>query len=138
MMAQNVDVQYVSFYTAGSSALKVSPVIPLKTLTLPKKKQVKRFTLYLDPLALVAVTLALVMSVLLFVGVAQLTNAWEEAAAMASYVNMLQEENAALQTEYDQGIDLQVIEENALALGMVPTEDVTQVHIQIETQNVTP
>ena len=30
-MAQNVDVQYVSFYATGSSALKVTPVVPLKT-----------------------------------------------------------------------------------------------------------
>ena len=133
-MAQNVDVQYVSFYNAGSSALKVSPVIPLKTLTLPKKKKVKKVILYIDPLALVAVTLALVMTVLLSVGFVQLTNAWNEEAAMASYVDMLQAENAALQAEYDQGIDPQVIEENALALGMIPAEEVSQVHIQIESK----
>lgn len=137
-MAQNVDVQYVSFYTAGSSALKVSPAIPLKTLTVPKKKRVKRVMLFLDPLALAAVSLALVMTVLLSVGFAQLTNVWKEEAAMASYVNMLQAENIALQTQYDQGIDLQEIEENALALGLVPAEQITQVHIQLETQVTAP
>lgn len=137
-MAQDINVQYVSFYSAGSSALKVSPVVPLKTLTLPQKKKVKRVVIYMEPLALAAVVLALMMTVLLFVGFSQLTAARSNEEAMAAYVSMLQAENTALKAEYEQGLDLETIEENALALGMIPAEQAQQVHIQLEQQTKLP
>ena len=133
-MAQNVDVQYVSFYTSGSSALKVQPVAPLKPLVLPKQRKVKKLTLVINPLALAAISLALVMTILMSVGFAALTNARAEEAAMATYLNILHTENVTLQTEYAQGIDLQVIEDNALALGLVPAEQAAQVQIQVNTE----
>ncbi|MBO5868569.1 MAG: hypothetical protein J6Q54_06660 [Oscillospiraceae bacterium] len=137
-MAQNVDVQYVSFYATGSSALKVTPVVPLKTEVLPKQRKVKKLTLFIDPMAVAAISLALVMSILLGVGITELNNVRQEEANMASYLNILQTENVTLQEAYAQGLDLQMIEDNALALGMIPAEEAQQREIRLNAGDVNP
>ena len=132
-MAQRIDVRYVNFCTAGSSALKVAPAIPLKTLELPKKRRAKRITLRIDPVAAAGIVMAVVMSVLMTVGVCELVSARNSEVVMASYVDSLQQENAPLRTAYEEGCDLEDVERTALALGMVPAEQVQQVKIQVQT-----
>lgn len=51
---------------------------------------------------------------------------------MQAYVAHLQSENTRLQVQYEEGYDLEVVEEMALALGMVPEAQVR--HITLETQ----
>ena len=131
-MAQKVDVRYVSFYTGGSAAKKIAPVQPLKTIKLPCIKKLKRITLHIDPVATAGIIMAAVLMILLCVGVTQMQTARQETAQLAAYVDTLQTENAALRAEFNAGYDLETVEKTALALGMVPMEDVQRVSIQVQ------
>lgn len=130
-MAQRLDVQYVNCYCAGSSALKVAPAIPLETLELPRKRKVKKTVLYVDPVAYVGIVMAVVMTVLMAVGFAQLSNARREEAAMTAYVESLQQQNQELTAEFEAGYDLEQVEQVALALGMVPADQLEKVTVQM-------
>ena len=130
-MAQKVDVRYVSFYTGGSAAKKIAPVQPLKTIKLPRIKKFKRITLHIDPVATAGIVMAAVLMILLCVGVTQLQSARRETVQLAAYVDTLQTENAALRAEFDAGYDLETVEKTALALGMVPMDEVQHITIDM-------
>ena len=128
-MAQRLDVQYVQFHTEGSAARKVIPLAPLQTLKLPKIKKVKRLVLHIDPLAVAGICMAVLMIVLMLVGAAQLTTQRQQLNEMTLYVEDLRTENEILENRFDQKCDLEQIERTALALGMVPKEQVKHVRI---------
>ena len=139
-MAQRTDIRYIQFYTDGSAARKIAPVAPLKTIKLPKVKTQKRITVHLDPVAVLSIGMAIVMTVLIAVGMVQLNNARAEMQTMSAYVDNLRQENAQLQQSFSEGYDLEQIEQTALALGLVPMEQVKHVSVtlpQIE-QTVEP
>lgn len=131
-MAQQLDVRYVNFYTAGSSALKIAPAIPQETVTLPKKIKRKRLTLYIDPVAIAGILVAATMMILMTVGVVELATLRQDEVVMASYVDVLQTENESLREEYEAGYDPQEIEKTALALGMIPAEQAQRLSIRVE------
>ena len=128
-MARKPDVQYIRFYTDGSAARKVASVAPLKTIKLPKVKKQKKLLLYIDPVAIAGIAMAVIMLTLMAVGVMQLKTARQEMQTMAAYVSTLQEENASLQATFSEGYDLDQIEKTALALGLVPKEQVRHVTV---------
>ena len=139
-MAQRTDIRYIQFYTDGSAARKIAPVAPLKTIKLPKARKQKRITVHLDPVAVLSIGMAMVMTVLIAVGMVQLNNARAEMQSMSAYVDTLRQENAQLQQSFADGYDLEQIEQTALALGLVPVEQVKHVSVtlpQIE-QTVEP
>jgi hypothetical protein len=65
------------------------------------------------------------------IGVTSLISARSDEAVMAAYVNTLQTENNALQAEFEESLDLEELERNALALGMVPASHAEQIKIQV-------
>ncbi len=130
-MAKHPDVQYIRFYTDGSAAKKVAPVAPLHTIRLPQIKLRKKIVLHIDPVAICGIIMAAVMLVLMTVGAVQLQNARKELETMSSYVDVLQQENATLQTTLSNGYNVAEIERTALALGLVPKEQVKHVTIEL-------
>ena len=130
-MAQRTDIRYVQFYTDGSAARKLAPVAPLHTIKLPKVKKQKRITIAIDPIAFASLTMALVMTVLIVVGWVQLNNIKQEVQTMTAYVEVLQAENVQLQNTFLEGYDIEQIERTALALGMVPKEQVQHISVQL-------
>lgn len=130
-MARHPDVQYIRFYTDGSAARKTAPVAPLKTIKLPRVRKHKRIVLHIDPIAISGIIMAAVMLILMLVGVAQLTAARQELQTMQTYVQTLQQEQATLEVTYHEGYDLEAVEKTALALGLVPKEQVRHVTIQV-------
>ena len=130
-MAQHFEVQYVNFYCAGSSALKVAPVKPLETLELPRKKsvKVKKTVLRVDPLACAGILMAAVMMVLMVVGFTQLNSLQTEGAEMSAYVDTLRMENEELKTQFENGYNLEEVESVALALGMVPENQLRHISV---------
>lgn len=129
-MAQQLEVRYVNYYCAGSSALKVAPAIPQKKLAIPRKKKVRNRVIHIDPVAYAGIAMAVLMTVFMFVGFAQLNAAQKEEIAMASYVETLRQENKELTATFEAGYDLAQVEEVALALGMVPANDLKKVIIE--------
>lgn len=130
-MAPKLDIQYIQFYTDGSAAKKVAPVAPLKTIRLPKIQIKKKLVLHIDPVALCGILMAGIMFVLMTVGVFQLRAARQEAKIMSDYVQTLQQENVELYTTLSDGYDIQQVRQTALALGMVPKEQVRHVSIDL-------
>ena len=128
-MAQQLDVRYVNFYCAGSGALKVDTVFPLKTSVLPRKAKAKKIVVHIDPIALAGIMMAAIMTILLAVGFAQLSQARTQELAMASYVATLQEENEKLTDTFENNCDFERVEEVALALGMVPKEQLQTITV---------
>ena len=137
-MAQRVDIQYVQFYTQGSAARKVAPAISVHTGALPQVRKHKRKNLYVDPVAVIGIAVAVCMLVMMLAGVSQLKQAQRNTIAMEQYVEQLREENKQLQVRFDEGCDLDAIEKTALALGMVPGESVenTMIHVEVPQEPV--
>ena len=137
-MAQRLDIQYVQFCTDGNAARKLAPAQPLDTMKLPKvqKHKQKQAVLRIDPFAMAGIVLSVVMVVLMIVGTVELISAREDAAAMASYSQYLQEENAQLNQQYRDSYDLDEVQRTALALGMVPKSEAPHVTMEIPQSNV--
>lgn len=130
-MAQRINVQYVQFYTGGSAAKRVAPAISVHTGALPMPKKRKVHRIYVDPVATLGILVAVSMLIMMAVGVSQLRAEQTETAAMVEYVEQLQGENVALQAQYDEECDLEMVEKTALALGMIPRQDAPHVSIEI-------
>ena len=135
-MARQPDIQYIRYYTDGSAARKVAPLAPLKTLKLPKIRLKKRITLHIDPLAIAGIFMAVVMTVLMAAGIANLNAASQELQTMESYVQTLTEENAQLRQTFREGYDLEEVKTTALALGFVPKDQVKHITIRIPPEPV--
>ena len=131
-MAQRLEIQYVQFYTQGSAARQVTPAISRDTGALPKMKKRKAKCICIDPVAIFGMAVAVCLFVMMMVGVAQLNKEQERTAEMEQYVQMLTQENAVLQAQFDAECDLEAIAETALALGMVPAEKVALTVISVE------
>ena len=130
-MARQPDIQYIRYVTEGSAARKVAPVVPLKTMRLPRIKINKRITLHIDPLAFAGIFMSAVMIVLMAVGVMQLNQAQIQLQNMESYVQELEQENVQLRDTFEQGYDVDQIERTALALGLVPKEQVEHISVRV-------
>ena len=132
-MAQKHDILYVNFYTDGSAARKLAPAFPAAQ---PRKggsaKRKKKTVIFLDPVAVCSLIVAAVLLISMAVGLTQLQSAQAEAAAMESYLEQLTAENERLAQEFDSQVDLETVEKTALAMGMVPKDQVKSVNIQVQ------
>lgn len=139
-MARQLDVKYIRLYTDGSAARKVEMPQPRKVAKKPALRKKKKIILHVDPVATLGIVVAVVMLLLMGAGVQNLRQAQHDAAVMESYVQTLQQENAQLQQTYDSGYDLERVEQTALALGMVPVEQVQQmqIHVSVPEPEVQP
>lgn len=128
-MARRPDVQYVQFYTDGSAARKLELVQP----QIPRKKPVHRKhhrkcrVIRIDPVAVAGVVLSFVMLIMMWSGIQDLRAARAERTQMENYVHALTAENAVMQSTVDEGYDLETVKTQALALGMVPAEEVEHI-----------
>ena len=130
-MARINQVQYVSFYTAGSAAYKFDPKPEAKKKAkLPKYSRKKRIVLRVDPVAVIGVCVAMVMLVMMVSGLVQLGQINRQSQQMQDYVTRLETENVKLEAEYKAGYDLEEIRQIALAMGMVPADQVQKVPLQ--------
>lgn len=130
-MARYPDVQYIRFRTDGSAARKVEVATPIKTMRLPRVKHRKCVTLRIDLLALTAITMTVMMAVLILVGFSRLHAAEQQTEQMQTRVDALQEENIALNDYFWENCDLDNVERTAMALGLVPREQVTHITIRL-------
>ena len=53
---------------------------------------------------------------------------------MTDYLYELESENVVLEAQYESQIDLEAVEERALALGMIPIEEARHITIQIQSR----
>lgn len=128
------DIQYITqFYTPGSEARQLAPQAePRKNRpAVPKYVKRKQVKLYVDPVALCSVVVAVAILVLMFSAVWQFANVCAAHEAMQSRLMELRDENALLEHSYRSGYDLDEVEAQARALGMVPVSEVQHIRVTV-------
>ena len=126
MASSKPEIQYVRFCTDGSAARQPvwEPAPKKKKKNLPKPAVRKKIDLYLDPLAMVGLLLAVVMVFLMTVGAMQLYRAQVREQALQRYIQSLEEEKDALEEKYRDSYDLEQVRLIAESMGMVPRSQV--------------
>lgn len=131
-MTQKPKIQYVGqFYVHGTAARKLEePKKQAKTrLPLAKLQQVEK--IYVDPVALVGIAVAVFMLVVMMMGTVQIWEDWAEYDRMDDYVSELKYTNGELTREYHSKYDLEDIRMKATALGLVPKADVETMTVTV-------
>ena len=123
--------RYVQFYTSGSAAVKVAVQDEQTWAPLPEPKPRKKIAIYVDPVAALGCIVAVCMLLLMAVGINQLNKARREVVTLERYVAQLTAENHALEETYSASYNPDVVYQQALDLGMIPVEDVTERHIYV-------
>ena len=132
-MAKKPEIQYVGqFYVYGSEAQVVAPK-KRKQFQLPKPRiELEKIEkIYVDPVALIGLAVAVVMLVCMVVGACQISSCWQEYEQMSHYLSELQRENARLEHSYHISYDLEDVEAKALAMGMVPVEEIPRMSVRV-------
>ena len=131
-MARQPEVQYIRYYTDGSAARKPEPILPkIRKTVLPKVMPKIQQVIYVDPLALGGIIVSAIMLVLMIVGCVRVFDTRAQLQQMEAYVTSLEAQNRQMQTEYDEKVDIDEIREYAVALGLVPIDQVQQYTIHI-------
>ena len=134
-MAMQPDIQYVPFcYVDGSTARKVQRQPQKKASAAPvqNRRRAKQKVIAVDPVAIGGILVALAMLVMMLVGFVQYNICQEQTRLMQDYVTSLQLENAQLQQNFDDSIDMDYVQDVADALGMVPAQNAQQIHIDVQ------
>lgn len=126
-MAQKAKIQYIGqFYVHGSEAraLELEQQRKQAKTKLPLAKLEKIEKIYVDPVALVAIGVAVLLLAVMIFGAIQLQQDWLVYQQMHDYVTDLKVENTQLAHIYQGGYDLEDVRMKALAMGMVPKSEV--------------
>ena len=133
-MNQKPKIQYVGqFYVHGSEArqLQLQEEKRQAKTRLPLARIQKIEKIYVDPVALVGIAVAVVMLVTMVLGAVQLKRDWDQYERVSAYVSELKKENARLNHAYRLSYDLKDIEAKALAMGMVPKNELETMAVTV-------
>ena len=125
-MVQKPKIQYIGqFYVHGSEAKKVeTKELPKKPKTqLPKAKVEQVKNVYVDPVAICGMAVAVILAVVMVFGAARIGQAWDQYEVMAGYTSDLRYENIRLTREYRGKYNLEDIRAAAENMGMIPLEE---------------
>lgn len=133
-MVQKPKIQYIGdFYVHGSEARKLQleqQRRQAKTkLPLARLQQIEK--IYVDPVAFVGIAVAVFMLVVMLVGALQIKDDWAQYDQMSTYVSQLKKDNADLRKTYHESYDMEVVKTKALALGMVPKDQVNTMAVTV-------
>ena len=138
-MARKPEVQYV-YYTDGSAARALEPAI----LPSPRRNRARRYNtqvqeqqvVEIEVLPIVCIAVCAVMLAVMIFGVTQLREAYRMEAQLEAYVAQLEQTNAERLAEYESSIDIEAVEQKAVALGLVPIEQVQHMTIRVQKADV--
>ena len=140
-MPRKPEIQYIGqFYVHGSEAKKVEVQQPPRKnkSQLPGQQVRPTKNVYLDPVAICGMAVAVIMAVVLVFGAAQIGDAWDEYEVMAGYASDLRYENIRLSRQYHGKYDLEEIRVAALNLGMIPVEEAQTMALTVTMPEVEP
>ena len=133
-MEQKPVIQYVGqFYVYGSEVQagkkeerkEKRSILP----SLPKPK--REHCVYVDPVAVGGIAVAVMMLVVLVIGALQLRTAMEEYNEQMEILTAVKRENATLEHRYRTGLDLEDIQQRAEKMGMVPTAELEHKTVRV-------
>lgn len=133
-MTQKPKIQYVGqFYVYGSEAraleLQNQPKKPKTRLPLARLEKIEK--VYVDPVALIAMAVAVIMLVTMLIGVQQIQQDWDEYQVMAQRVHTLREINHTKTDEFRATYKLSEIRDKATTMGMIPKEEAQHMVVKI-------
>ena len=129
------DIQYVCYRYEGTAALQpqvVNAPVKVQNNAHPAIRRKKRKVLRINMVPVLAVLLTAVMLVCITVSMVRVKGMQAQEELLQQYIVSMEEENVTLQEQYRQGYDLEDIRQKALAMGMVPAEQVEQITIQVQ------
>lgn len=135
-MARQPDVQYIQMYNYGSTARKLAPRPQYRKSEYqlpeqqPRRKQVKQAVL--DPLSICAIAVACVMLVAMLIGMVRVGELSGRRQELEAYIDVLQEQRADLQKNYEGSYDLAEVEQRARQMGLVYGNEVFHVQMGAE------
>lgn len=133
-MVQKPKIQYIGqFYVHGSEArqLELEQQRKKAKTSLPLARLQKMEKIYVDPVALVGIAVAVVMLVVMMIGALQIRSDWAEYERVSAYVSQLKRENAEKTHEYRASYDLEDIRIKATAMGLVPKEELQTMTVTV-------
>ena len=132
-MEQKPVIQYVGqFYVYGSEVKAPKKKAQNAKVFLPKKpKTGKERRIYVDPVAVGGIVLAVAVLVALAVGAIQLTASMNQYNREVETLTELKRENAKLEHAYRTALDLDAVRERAEKLGMIPIDEAEQKTIRV-------
>ena len=133
-MNQKPKIQYVGqFYVHGSEARQIQQQEPRRqsrtVLPLTKIQAIEK--IYVDPVALIGIAVAVVMLVTMVLGAVQIKRDWDRYEQVSAYVSELKKENARKNHAYRLSYDLEDIKSKALAMGMVPKSELQTMAVTV-------
>ena len=134
-MAKKPDIQYIDkFYVHGSEArvLELKPKRRIIKTVLPLSAPDKNVKIYVDPVAICGIVVAVALLVALVIGTMQYVQVCREYRSMMDYVVAVQNKNVELRDSYRSKLDLDMIEQRALELGMIPIDRAEKITIRVE------
>ena len=132
-MDQKPVIQYVGqFYVYGSEVKAPKKKQQSAKVFLPKKpKTGKERRIYVDPVAMGGIVLAVAVLVALVVGAVQLTASMNQYNQELETLTELKRENAKLEHAYRTALDLDTVQEKAEAMGMIPEEEAEKMTVRV-------
>ena len=133
-MNQKPKIQYVGqFYVHGSEARKVQmqeEKRQAKTkLPLARIQAIEK--IYVDPVALAGIAVAVMMLVTMVLGAIQLKKDWNQYEQVSAYVSELKKENARMNHLYRSSYDLEDIRTKAVSMGLVPKSELRTMAVTV-------
>lgn len=133
-MNQKPKIQYVGqFYVHGSEArqLQLQEEKKRAKTRLPLAKIQAIEKIYVDPVALAGIVVAVVMLVTMVLGAIQLKRDWEQYERVSVYVSDLKKDNAKKSHLYRASYDLEDIKTKALSMGLVPKSELQSMSVAV-------
>ena len=133
-MNQKPKIQYVGqFYVHGSEARKLQlqeEKRQAKTkLPLARIQAIEK--IYVDPVALAGIAVAVLMLVTMVFGAVQLKKDWDQYEQVSAYVSELKKENARMNHIYRSSYDLEDIRTKAVSMGLVPKNELQTISVNV-------
>ena len=135
-MALKPEIQYIGqFYIHGSEAkaVEVKPEQEQKKseYKLPLYRFAKRQKIYVDPLAICSIALAMVLLVCMVMGTLQVQSAWQDLEAANHHVYNLEALHRQKLAEYRSVCNLDEIRSAAEVMGMIPVAEAKIMEITV-------
>ncbi len=130
--------RYIQFYTAGSTAQELVPVLRPEATPANRPRRSRRPVLYIDPVAILGMITAVILTICLLIAFNQFKQAKAEYEYVYNYNLALKQEHKDLQETYAKSYNREEVRFEAVLMGYVPSSQVQHVSIKAETPEPIP
>lgn len=124
--------RYIQFYTAGSAARDIAPALRTETTPANRPRRSRKPVLYIDPVAILGMVTAVVLTVCMLIAFNQLKQTKAEYESVYNYNCTLKQQHKDLQKEYAMSYNKEEVRMEAVLMGYVPSSQVQHVTIQAQ------